>query len=344
MNYGLDLKKQQAEQELPEKHLMGGIELWPEINPTGDWTDVWNAINPETQFGARLETMGCTGYGTANILEMIWLKQYGLKINLSDRFINKMSGTTRSGNSVDAPIDTIRKYGFLYEEEWPWDRETFEWDEYYAEIPQKLIDLAKTRLNDWDFAHQYITNKSDIPSALRTSPLGTTVYAWDRDEKGLYTDNGKNPNHWTVGLLKLDVRYNEAGDSYPEDFNCGDSPQQPEFVKNLRKDFNFGCVKRYKIIDKRSQKKKTLTLLNKSMKDLHYYWDYNPETKKGGHNFYRVGVPSGETKKYRQAISWSSMTSNEKMLYLGLRETMTQSSWAIVSQYPDIATIGKSFV
>jgi hypothetical protein len=177
---------------------------------------------------------------------------------LSDRFVNKASGTTTNGNTVDAPIDTIRKKGFLFELEYPWDRNTFSWADYYQSIPASKMSLALTRLKDWDFQHEYVpTNPQAMMQALKTSPLGGTVFAWTKGGDGLYNSYGRTPNHYTVVILDyVEGEYWLCGDSYPDDYNMADNPQQPEFIKKLAWDYDFGCVKRYKIIDKRLNKVK----------------------------------------------------------------------------------------
>lgn len=276
MNFGLNIDEQEQQQNLPEKHLMGIGSMWQEFKKKGEsWEKEAMEIAPETQFGARVETMGCTGYNTNNILEMLFKKQFGIDFNLSDRFVNKMSGTTRNGNTVDAPIDCIRKNGFLFENEWSWNRDTFEWEDYYLSIPTSKVSLAKTRLNDWDFAHEYVpvNNKEAIINALKTSPLGATVYAWQKNDKGLYVDGGNRANHWTVAIIGYEYgKYWLCYDSYPDDFNSGDNPQPVEFLKKLDWNYNFGCIKRYKIIDKRSKKtlsEKIKSMFTKIKRDIH---------------------------------------------------------------------------
>jgi hypothetical protein len=108
------------------------------------------------------------------------------------------------------------------------------------------------------------------------------------------------------------------------------------FLKKLDWNYKFGCIKRYKIVDKRTQKKKILTLLNKSMKNFYYFWD-------GKHNFYYIGVPGGETIKYRQHIILNPEKTNENFILIGLKDGMNQSSWEEISKFPDINAIGKKF-
>lgn len=282
INTGLDLEKQELDLISNHKLLMGAVSNYPILKKDANWMDVWLKIKPETQFGARVETMGCTGYGTANILEMLFKWQYNKDFNISDRALNKMSGTTPRGNTVDAPIDTIRKQGFLLEEEWGWNRDTFDWNTYYSPIPYDLLAKAKARLDDWDFAHEYVPtyNKDGIIEALKTSPIGGTVPAWYKDSNGIYHDYGHNPNHYSVVIIGYEYgKYWLCADSYPDDFQYNDNPQQGEFIKKLDWNFRFGCLKRYKITNKITSKKKLYlqkyTNMFKAYFDnhgLHVYW------------------------------------------------------------------------
>lgn len=336
-NSGLDLEKIKNEMSLPEKHFMGGaitVNYPTLLKPGEDWVSVWLQKKGESQKGLNIETMGCTGYSTDNALGMIFKKQYGLDINISDRFVNKVSGTTKAGNSVDAPIDAIRKYGFLLESEYPWDRDTFTWDQYYSDISSDKMSLALTRLNDWDFTHEYVPANPDLMiKALQASPLVGGVYAWYKGDDGKYYDLGMQPNHLTD--IVLGYKYGEywiCGDSYSDDYN-GDETDPNKYLKKLDWNYKFQFIKRYQIIDKRDKKKiNSIDMLD----NFYYYWD-------GAHNFYYIGTPSGENAKYRQKITLDGVDTQTKFIYIALRKSMNQSSWAEVSKYPDIATINKKF-
>ena len=210
----------------------------------------------ESQHGLNIETMGCTGYSTNLALRLIFKAQYGLDINISDRFVNKISGTTKNGNTVDAPIDAIRHFGFLTEKEYPWDHDSFTWEEYYKEIPQNLKELALTRLNDWDFIHEYVpVNPQILIKALETSPIVGGVYAWLKDGD-IYYDGGLPPNHLTTIIVDYEYgKYWLCADSYSNDFNYKE--EKPEmFLKKLDWNYNFRFAKRYMIIDKRDSKRR----------------------------------------------------------------------------------------
>lgn len=241
-NFGLNYEKQVVEQELAEKQVMGtrtkfGASDFPVIKKGGNWMELFLKRAPEAQFGAKLESMGCTGFGTADIIEeqIDWkfgnnindkTINPGEKINISDRGLNKMAGTTKNGNTVDTPIDTLRKKGFLLEREWGWNKDTFTWEDFYANIYAKFLNLAKQRTFFWDFKHEYVPRNPDVMcAALETSRLGCTVYAWHRDSKtGMYTNPGFRDNHFTTILFFDYGNKWFVGDQYPHnfDYNCTD--------------------------------------------------------------------------------------------------------------------------
>lgn len=75
-------------------------------------------------------------------------------------------------------------------------------------------------------------------SALRFSPLGVSVVAWQEGSDGkFYKESGQSDNHWTtvVGFKKGD--YWLSRDSYDGD-------------KKLDWGYNFGMVKRYTVDQK----------------------------------------------------------------------------------------------
>ena len=81
-------------------------------------------------------------------------------VNFSDRFIAKVSGTTRVGNYLVAVWDAIRKYGLIPESDWTFNpaqrTPAFDWDDYYAPIPQALLDKGKKFLDLFDVKYEWL--------------------------------------------------------------------------------------------------------------------------------------------------------------------------------------------
>ena len=190
------------------------------INKKGDYTDVipkW-----ESQIGLYGDTMACVTFSALDCIETAFKQQlsdYGLlddfkdnlgDINFSDRYIAKLSGTTRSGNYFTEVGRAIRKYGLIKESEWnfPWKQRTpvFAWDDYYEEIHQDLIDRGKDFLNYFDINYELIPiNQIDIKEQLKYGPLQISYSTKSPSENGVYQNNiaYHAPNH-AVMLYNVD--------------------------------------------------------------------------------------------------------------------------------------------
>jgi len=152
----------------------------------------------ETQYNFRFDTFACVSFSRCNNYETIfsvkialglisaeniaWLKEKGYidyrtgKVNFSDRFLAKMSKTTKSGNSLGAVGDAAREFGLVPESSWPWpagmkDSMTDEekWTLYYTEIPQEVKDLGLEFKARFDLSYQWILlgNSADAEKVLK---------------------------------------------------------------------------------------------------------------------------------------------------------------------------------
>lgn len=143
----------------------------------------WNPHLPteESQIGVYFDTMACVTFSALNICEAIinyylanklltteqeaFLRDGGYidengKVNFSDRFTAKMSGTTRLGNSLTAVWDSIKQHGLLPEKDWAYPRTqrapVFVWEDYYMEIPQALKDKALKFKEFFDVLYEWV--------------------------------------------------------------------------------------------------------------------------------------------------------------------------------------------
>lgn len=199
----------------------------PEIKPgdfiAGSFSDIpysqrctdWSPYLPthETQFSNRDDWMDCVSESYHNAIEtqMMWMLKTNqftkeqideMKAlnyfddngvpNFSDRYLAKMSGTTRSGNSVNTVAEAAKKYGLIGEKDWG-ETLDMDWNAYYAEIPQNIKDKAK---RIFDFIN--IGNKTDS----KGNPIERTGgYEW------VVTDsNNSVANYKTINqALKREV-------------------------------------------------------------------------------------------------------------------------------------------
>jgi hypothetical protein len=84
-----------------------------------------------------------------------------------------MSGTTPQGNRLDVVADTARNIGLVKEEEWP-AIGNFSWNEYYAAIPQDVINKAIKP----GIAYESIPfDKGSLQYHLKHAPIKITIPA-----------------------------------------------------------------------------------------------------------------------------------------------------------------------
>lgn len=140
---------------------------------TNDWTPY--LPDDEKQRLKKFDTSACVTFSAFNTIEaqINWLIRHELRkeqidkleelgfldgnyrINISDRFTAKMSGTTKQGNYQTNVADSIRKDGFVPEKDWKAD-DKMTWDEYYAEIPQEIKDKAKKVLEIFEIKYEWV--------------------------------------------------------------------------------------------------------------------------------------------------------------------------------------------
>src|SRR3990167_6176709 len=115
--------------------MVGGVIPFEERQSDGNWKPF---LPPgEWQASDSGDSMSCVTFGHLNNIETQEKKLTGKQVNYSDRWIAKMSNTTRAGNYLYTVADTIREYGLVSEENYPAPK-TYTWDEYHAEIPEPL--------------------------------------------------------------------------------------------------------------------------------------------------------------------------------------------------------------
>lgn len=206
-NYGLVLEPPRA-----TDWWLGGISgiTRTVIRPDGDWRPFLPPI--EIQRTPSFDTMACVTFSALNCIETIIKAKYGADVNLSDRFIAKLSGTTSQGNSFYNVAEAIKKFGDVLDGKWPFDGvKTFA--EYYAEIPQWIVDLAKELLVEYDIRYEFVWDTPDkLLDALRYAPVQIAIHAYGTYDKAsdrfLRTDGRGNhavslinavPNdHWLI--------------------------------------------------------------------------------------------------------------------------------------------------
>src|SRR3990167_5704899 len=124
---------------------------YEERNPSGDWTPY--LVRVEQQYSMNTDTKACVSYSANNALEIQIKFLTGQEVNLSDRWLAKMSDTTQQGNWLYKVADVLRKQGAVIDSEWP-EPPNYTWDSYYAEIPQVMQERGLEFLKEWSVAYE----------------------------------------------------------------------------------------------------------------------------------------------------------------------------------------------
>lgn len=245
-NHGLDLDRERAESS-EQDWRFGALSQPGLANIPLHLRDKY-LPQGERQFG-REDFMDCATRSPHNQLEaqFTWLYEQNLiskenrewlelkgyvtavgDIRFSDRFTAILSGTTRGGNSLKAPVESIRKNGLVPKRRLP-AHPSMTWAEYHGPeaITDELRDLGR------EFAHRFTINYekvhlSHFPEALESDMLGVAGHAWPSQKDGVYPRTDAPINH--AFLLYALPKY-QAFDNYEE--AAGD------FTKTLAPDFAF---------------------------------------------------------------------------------------------------------
>lgn len=145
----------------------------PTLLEDGDWRPYLPAY--EAQSNPSLDTMSCVSHSRLNVLET--LTNYADRrkdADYSDRFLAKMSGTGRLGNSFTSVDYSLWQDGIVEDKVWPWFKGITTWDEYYSDIPEAIVRQAKDFLKEWKPLPKVYVDGSDndaLREALKHGPL-----------------------------------------------------------------------------------------------------------------------------------------------------------------------------
>jgi hypothetical protein len=162
-----------------------------------------------------------------------WLEDQGYVngsgyIELSDRFTAILSGTTRQGNSLKAPLESIRKNGVIPKSMLP-AHPSMTFDQYHdaSKITKAMRDLGIEFTRRFTVNYEQV-HRSQISKALEKDMIGVAGYAWPSKKNGVYPRTDEQPNHAFLLFGKPDF---EAFDNYTEGIN--------DFTKTLAPDYAF---------------------------------------------------------------------------------------------------------
>jgi hypothetical protein len=224
--------------------VLGGLLLSPLpdiiIQPDHNWRSFVSVF--ERQFGEGWDTYGCTVFGTLHCLATMLKQKYGKDYDFAERFIYNLAEVMPPGADPHLIAETIRKNGVVEQKELPM---TDSLEKFASPRPmtQELIDKGHSWLKKFGFKHEWVYTEKDnlsldkrqqlIREHLKYSPLGASVTAWKKNEKGEYISDGKPNTHWVEITDIEDDGKIWVNDTY--------APCQ----KLLSADHDIGFVKRY---------------------------------------------------------------------------------------------------
>jgi hypothetical protein len=148
-------------------------------------------------------------------------------VELSDAYTAILSGTTRSGNSLKAPCDSVHRDGFIPKSLLP---QGSTWDEHHD--PQRITPamkrLGKKAAELFTVNYERVFQK-DYVEVLKRDMLDVGAFAWPDPENGEYPRIQAPFNHAFI-LFQTPPYY--AFDNY---YDVVDN----DFIKKLRPDYLF---------------------------------------------------------------------------------------------------------
>lgn len=245
MNHGLDLQREKLEQS--EKDWQFGAFSAPSLVSIPEKLRKQYLPMGETQFNSKTDFGDCATRAPINYAEALftywyqgtmlpenkkWLEDNGYiqdgKVVLSDRFIAILSGTTRAGNSLKAPLDAIRLNGLIPKSMLP-KEDWMVWVDYMdrSKITQKMLELGK------EFKRRFPMNYEQVQEAffgdlLDDEMIVVAGHAWPVPVDGVYPRVVADLNHawllWGIPKYQAFDNYQDTGGS---------------FFKNLAPDYDF---------------------------------------------------------------------------------------------------------
>ena len=217
------------EEEDERDYIFGADDKGIVIREDGQWAEVFTP-EAEHQNKRNVDVMACVTFSLMNAFEFLAFYKWGEKWNKSDRYVAKMSNTTKGGNSMRQVIDTVRKIsGTVDEEIYPFG-DHLNWNEYYKSISKDIIEQGQVWLKGYEVNYTHVLNNPKMMmDALRYSPLWVAGFAWAKS--GEYYRSWGRANHAFLIVGYKEGEYWLAFDSY--------SP----FLKKLAWDYQFAYVR-----------------------------------------------------------------------------------------------------
>lgn len=183
------------------------------LQPNGDWNDYLPEVEFQYRYG--FEPSSCMSFSLLSCIEAYIFRKYGVRLNLADRFLAKVSGTKDGGNTMRSVADALRKVGVVPENFWPYTAEVNSFDKYYEDIPKDIMKIAEDFIEEWNFKYDFVpSDAKEITKALRSSPLVVSVPAWFERNGRHYRPEGFVDTHATLLFYESEGVFRRIFDTY----------------------------------------------------------------------------------------------------------------------------------
>jgi len=264
--YGLNLHKE-AEEVSSEDWQFGAVS----VKGIAENIDFRTYLpKGEVQRSSKSDTMDCATRSPMNILETKfnylvkngvlnrdnyqWLVKHGYvgadgTVELSDAFTAILSGTTTSGNSLKAPLESMRKDGVIPKKLLPMES-WMSWYDYHkkSRITPLMKELGKEFIKRFPINYEKVM-KGDFFNVIKWDILNIAGYAWTSPRNGIYPRTTQAPNH---AFVYFEIPAYQIFDNYLD--------TDGDFIKHLASDYNL-LHYAYRVIinEVGSSKKKDMT-------------------------------------------------------------------------------------
>jgi len=293
LNHGLKLGKPQKEDyrfEDGKADLKLGAKQ-EVLREDGQWLDFMP--EPEVQKKGTFDSMGCVSWSANNCLEGLAKVKYDETWNKSDRYLAKISNTTRSGNLFHRVGDAARKGGMVEETDWGFE-EPFTWSEFYKEIPEPILIKGRDFLSNYKIAYDWVNyfTPADAMRALKFAPLQIAVEAWYRKtvdgEEMFYFSPNPNYNHAVTLVGYVEGKYWLIYDHY-------ESP----FIKKVVWDAPlYKYMLRYSLEKIEDNNEIMQTIKSKKKSHIYVLLPNGSKSRILSWSTYRTGIETGLLKEY----------------------------------------------
>lgn len=226
----------------PEDYVFG-LQLTPEtLREDGQWDDYLPEIEIQKQRG--VETSSCVTFGTLNCIEILYKRKYNQEPNYSERYTAVLADTNTVGTTPTAVCEAIRKQGVIADDLLPFSEDIKSFEDYHSPKPMLSSFLEKGAewlkrhefKHDWVFTGGSLNQKQKLlKEALKSSPVGVSVYAWVKEGDLYIKPDGVNDTHWCTLYGYVDNAYWKIFDHYDDTH------------KKLLWDYDFGFAKRFQL-------------------------------------------------------------------------------------------------